>query len=159
MKTKLKYLLASSAALLVAVGAASMARADEAASAATASPATKVQAKKAQTPTWVMGNIIRVKHHRIAINTENGRMRSLRISGKTTIILNGKKANARELKAGAPVMASYFGPKAHPVAIRIEVNEAQPFKAAVAKTAPKEHSLAANSQMKPSEQGAATPTK
>ena len=130
MKTK-RNLVSSLAVVVAAALAGSSASAAESATATNAPPSAMSKAPQAAkpAPTWVMGNIIAVKHHRIAINTENGRMRSVWIGRKTEIMIDGRKASAGELKAGAPVMVAYRG-HAHPWAIRIEVDERKPLKTA-----------------------------
>jgi hypothetical protein len=132
MKTAQRNLVSSLAVIAATALVGSSTRAAENVPEASSSPSATMQkeTKAAKpTPTWVMGNIIAVKRHTVAINTENGRMRTVRIGRKTEIVIDGQKASARELKAGAPVMVTYRG-HARPWAIRIEVDERKPVKAA-----------------------------
>ena len=137
MKNKVRYLLVSFVGLLVAMGGLSSARAAEVAPGATSGNAAMSMQKgmkAGQGPQWVMGNIIMLKKGRIAINTENGRMRTLRIGRKTDIVVDGQAAKASELRAGDPIVASYKGHAAHPWATRLEVDRRHP--AVVSGTAP-----------------------
>ena len=113
---KTKYLLTSFVGLFVAAGGLSSVRAAEVAPSTVRGNSTmSVQggAKKENGSQWVMGNIIMVKKHRIAINTENGRMRTFRIGHKTDIVVDGRAAKAGDLRAGDPVVASYKGHAVH----------------------------------------------
>jgi hypothetical protein len=113
------------AAALVAAGAAGTARAATGAggSAGPTVPPAKPGASAHHRITWVMGNIIEAKKDSLAINTENGRMRRLKLNGKTDIVVDGKRASATALEPGAPVMASYEGTGAHAVAKVVTVDE------------------------------------
>jgi hypothetical protein len=152
MKTPKRNLVSSLAFVVATALVGSSARAAESTPASSPPSAAMQKETKAAkpAPTWVMGNIIAVKHHTIAINTENGRMRTVRIGRKTEIVIDGQKASARELKAGAPVMVAYRG-HARPWAVRIEVDERKPVKTASMKetaTAPAAHSSAETAQAK-----------
>ena len=74
-------------------------------------------------PTWVIGNIIAVNRHAVAINTENGRMRSLALNARTKVLINGKRGSARDLERGDLVLASYEGNGSHAKVSLLQVND------------------------------------
>lgn len=128
MRRTMKYVTSGVAALLAAGALTSAQAATQGPSAASETrggPATAEKGAARHGKTWVMGNIIEVKKNRLAVNTENGRMRTFALTKKTAIVVDGKRATAADLKPGAPVMAAYEGTGAHAKAIRVEVDESR----------------------------------
>ena len=130
MKRTMSTMPYLAAAALLAAGLAGTAHAaipagqgPAATSGAKAAPTAQRRAAAHHRATWLMGNIIETKKDSLAINTENGRMRTLKLSRRTDIVVDGKRASASDLKPGAPVMASYEGTGAHATARIVTVDE------------------------------------
>jgi len=133
MKNTIKYSLYA-VACLAAAGAGSSARAAISTSNGGSAPLARNGSGTQRGESWVMGNVVAATGHRLAINTENGRMRTLKLGTGTKIIVNGKRATTRDLEPGALVMASYEGSGAHATALHVGVDEASPDRAAAPAT-------------------------